>query len=136
MPQISVGGKALPRVESVQFAFGLGGADARQIPDVSASFVIPADNDTTLIDWVLEPQGDKRFKKVEIKTFDRSGTLNKTWTFAKAYIASYSETETGGGEATSTAVTIVGTLVHATENYDGKNIIEVAKGETEKLPGA
>jgi len=136
MADIVISGKKLPRVESVQFSMGLGSADARQLPQVSASFVIPADNDTTLIDWVLAPQSDDRFKKVEIKTYDRSGTLNKTWTFAKAYIASYRETETGQGQQTETAVTLVGTLVHATENYDGKNIIEVTKGEAEKLPGA
>lgn len=134
MPEVTISGKKLPRVESVAFSLGLGGGDASQVPDASCTIVIPADNDDTLTKWILAPQSDDRYKKVEIKTFDRSNTLNKTWTFPKAYLASLAETETGGGEHTSTTFTIVGTLIHATQNYDGKNIIEITKGEAEQNP--
>ena len=135
MPDVTISGKKLPRIESVHFSMGLGGGDATQLPHVSCTIVIPADNDDTLTKWMLAPQSDDRFKKVEVKTYDRSGTLNKTWTFAKAYIAALSETETGGGQHTSTSFTVVGTLIHATENYDGKNIIEITAGEAEANPG-
>ena len=135
MPDVTISGKKLPRVESVQFSLSLGGGDATQIPQASCTISIPADNDDTLTKWALAPQSNDRFKKVEIKTYDRSGTLNKTWTFPKAYLAALSETETGGGELTSTSFTVVGMLIHATEKYDGKNVLEVTKGEAEANPG-
>jgi hypothetical protein len=134
MPEVSISGTKLPRVENVQFAIGLGSADARQLPSVTCTFTIPADNDMTLVNWALAPQGEDRFKKVEIKTFDRSGVLNKTWTFAKAYLAALTETETGSGVHTQTSVTIIGTLIHATTDYDGTNILKVDKGQTETAP--
>ena len=135
MPEVTISGKKLPRVESVQFSLGLGSGDASQLPDVSCTIVIPADNDDTLTQWILAPQSDARYKKVEIKTFDRSKKVNKTWTFSKAYLASLSETETGGGEHTQTAFTIVGTLIHANEDYTKDAILKIEAGEAEALPG-
>jgi len=135
MPDVTISGKKLPRVENVQFSMSLGGGDASQLPHVACTIVIPADNDDTLTTWALAPQSESRFKKVEVKTYDRSGTLNKTWTIPKAYLASLSETETGGGQHTQTVFTVVGALIHATDNYDGTNIIQITAGETEANPG-
>jgi len=89
----------------------------------------------TLVKWALAPQGPDRFKKVEIETYDRSKSLNKRWTFAKAYLASISETESGGGQHTQTVLHIVGTLVHGAHDYDGTNILKVEAGDAEALPG-
>jgi len=135
MPDVSIGGTKLPNVDTVTVTISLSGGEATRLPDCSASFTYPTDEDTILTDWLLAPQSANRFKKVEIKTYDRSGTLNKTWTFPKAYLAALSETETGGGELTSTSFTVVGMLIHATEKYDGKNVLEVTKGEAEANPG-
>jgi hypothetical protein len=134
MPDISIGGTKLFNVDSVTINVGLSGGEATRLPDVSATFVIPTDDDTILTDWLLAPQGDKRWKKVEITTYDRSKKVNKTWTLHKAYLSSLSEGEYAGGGPNMTTATIIGVLIHAKENYNGKNILEVKAGEAEANP--
>jgi len=131
MPDVSIGGTKLPNVDTVTVTISLSGGEATRLPDCSASFTYPTDEDTILTDWLLAPQSANRFKKVEIKTYDRSKKVNKTWTFAKAYLADLSEGEYSGAGANMTSATIIGTLIHAKEDYNGKNILEVAAGEAE-----
>jgi|GEM_PF-1747654 len=131
MPDVSIGGTKLPNVDTVTVTISLSGGEATRLPDCSASFTYPTDEDTILTDWLLAPQSTNRFKKVEIKTYDRSKKVNKTWTFAKAYLAGLSEGEYSGAGANMTSATIIGTLIHAKEDYNGKNILEVAAGEAE-----
>lgn len=133
MPDVVIGGTKLPNVDTVTIGISLSGGEATRLPDCSATFVIPTDEDTLLHDWLLAPQGPARFKKVEITTYDRSKKVNKTWTFQKAYIAGLSEGEFAGGGANMTSVSIVGTLIHAKEDYNGKNILEVAPGQVEAV---
>ena len=131
MPDVSIGGTKLPNVDTVTVTISLSGGEATRLPDCSASFTYPTDEDTILTDWLLAPQSANRFKKVEIKTYDRSKKVNKTWTFAKAYLAGLSEGEYSGEGANMTSATIIVTLIHAKEDYNGKNILEVAAGEAE-----
>jgi len=134
MAEVSIAGTDLPRVDSVQFGITTGGGDANQLPYATCTITIPADSKVDLTKWALAPQGEDRFKKVKIETKNRANGTNKTWTFAKAFLASLSETETGDGQPTTTSFTIVGTLIHATDDYDGSNILKVEEGEEETVP--
>lgn len=141
MPDVTIGGKALPRVHSVDIHITHGDSqEARQMPRIEAVVKGPADNDVTLAQWALNPQGDPRYAKVEIKTYDRSKKLNKTWTILKAYLHDFTENEypEGSGDADYQGnyyvAVIRGTLIHATETYNGKNIMEVSAGEAEANP--
>ena len=131
MPDVSIGGTKLPNVDTVTINISLSGGEATRLPDCSASFVIPTDEQTLIHDWLLAPQGPDRFKKVEITTYDRSKKVNKTWTFAKAYVHSMSEGEFAGSGEQMTTVNIVGTLIHAKADYDGKNVLLVTAGQAE-----
>jgi hypothetical protein len=134
MPDVSIAGTKLPNVDTVTVNISLSGGEATRLPDCSASFTYPTDEDTILTDWILAPQGPDRFKKVEITTYDRSKKVNKTWTFAKAYIAHHDEGEFSGAGANMTTTTIVGTLIHAKADYDGTNILDVTAGDAEADP--
>ena len=131
MPDVSIGGTKLPNVDTVTVTISLSGGEATRLPDCSASFTYPTDEDTILTDWLLAPQSANRFKKVEIKTYDRSKKVNKTWTFAKAYLAHLDEGEYKEGGANMTTATIIGTLIHAKDDYNGKNVLEVTAGQAE-----
>ena len=131
MPDVSIGGTNLPNVDTVTVNISLSAGEATRLPDCTASFTYPTDEVTILTDWLLAPQSANRFKKVEIKTYDRSKKLNKTWTFAKAYLAHLDEGEYTDSGENMTSATIVGTLIHAKADYDGTNILQVAGGEVE-----
>jgi hypothetical protein len=133
MPDVSIGGTKLPNVDTVTVTIGLSGGEATRLPDCTATITFPTDEEIVLTDWILAKQSADRFKKVEITTYDRSKKVNKTWTFEKAFISSFSEGEYSGEGANMTSFTIVGTLIHAKEDYNGKNILEVKPGEAEKV---
>jgi len=132
MPDVIIGGTKLPNVDTVTVNVSLSGGEATRLPDVTATIVVPTDEDTIFTDWILAPQSEQRFRKVEITTYDRSKKVNKTWTFAKAFLASLNEGEYAGDGANMTSATIIGTLIHAKEDYNGKNVLEVKGGEAEK----
>ena len=131
MPDVVIGGTQLPNVHEVTVNIGLSGGEATRLPDCSATITFPTDEETILTDWILAKQSADRFKKVEITTYDRSKNKNKTWTFAKAYISSFNEGEFSSDGPNYTTFTIVGTLIHAKEDYNGKNILEVKPGAAE-----
>ena len=131
MPDVSISGTKLPNVDTVTISISLSGGEATRLPDCSATFTYPTDHQIILTDWLLAKQGPDRFKKVEIKTYDRSKKLNKTWTFAKAYLAHLDEGEYTEGGANMTTATIIGTLIHAKEDYSGTNILNVVAGDVE-----
>jgi len=135
MPDVSIAGEDLINVHEVTINISLSGGEAVRLPDCSATITVPTDEQTLLHDWILAKQGPDRFKKVEITTYDRSKSKNKTWTFAKAFISTLHEGEYSGGGANMTTFTIIGTLIHAKVAYDGNNILEVKPGDVEAVPG-
>ena len=141
MPELTIQGKKFNRVLDATVEVTHGEArEAKQIPIMQFVIRVPLDHDVMLAEWALAPHGPKRWKTVELKTTDRSRKVNHTWTLHKAYCHSYEEVEfpEGSGGPTDQGnyveVKVRGTLLHNNLDYDGKNVLTVAKGEAE--PGS
>lgn len=143
MPSLNVGGTDLIRVLSarVQIDHGEDAKEAKQYPICQFVIELPLDDNPALAQWALAPMGDDRYKKVVLKTMDRSNKVNHTWTIPKGYVHAYHEIEFAPGSGSETdqgnyyRVVVRGVLAHDGQTYDGKNVLQVDKGDKETLPG-
>lgn len=143
MPNLTIQGKKYSRIlnAKVEIDHGKDAKEAVQVPTMQFRIQLPLDDDPDIANWALQPYGDKRFAKVELQTLDRSGVTNHTWTLQKAYVHRYEEVEFAPGSGSETdqgnyyEIVVRGTLLN-NEAYNGKNVLDVAKGDKEKLPGA
>jgi hypothetical protein len=120
--------------------------DPLLVPVIEMNITVPITEATVIQDWAKAQKGPDRFKKVELQTMHREGGVAHTWTILQGWVKDFRESEfnpelTSGGSGVEQQLTgydirftIVGALL-PNQDYDGKNIITVASGAEQQLPG-
>jgi hypothetical protein len=147
MAKLTIGGTEVPQVLRAKVHITHGESrDPLLVPIIEIEVTVPLTESTLFADWAKAPKGPDRFKKVELQTMHREGGVAHTWTLLQAWVKNFEETEfapelTSGGtgvEAQLTnydvRVTIAGALL-PNQDYNGVNIITVAAGAAQQLPG-
>jgi len=142
MPKLIVGSTEVTGVEkaAVRILHGTQ-REPERVPVMEWDIILGLQNDDLLAKWALAPQGPDRFKRCELVVHNRDKTQAHTWTLLKAYVHSYEEVEFPAGDAAQypsnqpyIRLLIRGTLL-SPEDYNGQNVMTVAPGEKEALPG-
>jgi hypothetical protein len=141
MPKLTVGGTEITGVERAEVRIIHGTQrEPERLPIMEWDIILGLQSDDTLGKWALAPQGPDRFKRCELVIYNRDKSQAHTWTLLKAYVHEYREVEFPAGDTSHPSnqpyirLLIRGTLLHPGD-YDGTNVMTVAPGEKEALPG-
>lgn len=143
MPKLTIGGTEIKGVQKATVrVVHLTDRDPERLPVMEWEIIMGIQDQDMLAKWALAPQGSDRFKRCELVIYNRDKTQAHTWTMLKGYLHQYSDVEfpeRGGAADTTdqgfyTKLVIRGTIPQA-EDYDGVNVMTVAPGEKEGLPG-
>jgi len=143
MPKLTIGGTEISGVMKADVKIIHSTVrEPERVPIMQWDVTIGLQNDDTLAKWAMAPESADRFRRCELVINQRDGSAAHTWTLLKAYVHEYRETEFPVEGAASGAtdagnfitLAIRGTLLHP-EDYDGENVMTVAPGEAEALPG-
>lgn len=143
MPKLTIGGTEITGVMKADVrVIHSTVREPERVPVMEWDVTIGLQNDDTLARWAMAPESADRFRRCELVVNHRDGAAAHTWTLLKAYLHEYCETEFPEEGAPGNAsdagnyirLKIRGTLLHP-EDYDGENVMTVAPGEAEALPG-
>ena len=143
MPKLTVGGQEINGVMKADVRIlHATTREPERVPIMEWDVTIGLQNADLLALWAMAPESANRFKRCELVINHRDATAAHTWTLLKAYVHEYSETEFppqgAPGNATD-AGNYIRLLIRGTqlspEDYTGDNVMTVAPGEQEALPG-